>query len=94
MTCAEVGLPSIWAGEYFHCFTASTAAWRRNGGPLTAFTLTTSPLASTVALTTTLPWTFDCLAKVGYTACVEESSWGSRTVLGAGAVESPEGGAG
>ena len=94
MTSAEAGLPSIRAGEYFHCFTASMAAWRRNGGPLTASTLTTLPLASTLAFTTTLPWTFDCFANGGYTGCVEEINWGSRTVLAKGAAGLPEGGAG
>src|SRR5712692_405215 len=87
VTREAAGLPLASAGSYFHCRTASIAAWRSCIGPLTAFAPVTFPVSSTSAETTTVPSTRAVLAICGYTGRVAEICFASRD----GPVEDPAG---
>jgi len=49
------GLPSMIRGSYFHCWTASTAAWSRMGMDRRILVSTTLPCLSVLASMMTVP---------------------------------------
>ena len=84
VTCAGTGWPLRVAGWYRYCFTDSTAAPRKDGGPESTLRKWTSPSVSTTASITTFPVSKSRKSSRDATARTDLSNFGGTMLVSSG----------